>query len=78
MTGESTSARAGAIAHDYFMRGRIRTLDEIKDAIDAVTVEQVNEYLKRNRPGPFTIVDRGAEGTEASRLAAAEHTATQW
>ena len=29
-----TSARAGAIAHDYFMRGRIRTLDEIKAAID--------------------------------------------
>jgi predicted Zn-dependent peptidase len=56
MTGESTSARAGAIAHDYFMRGRIRPLDEIKDAIDAVTVEQVNEYLKRSKPGPFTIV----------------------
>jgi len=30
MQGESTSARAGAIAHDFFMRGRIRTLDEIK------------------------------------------------
>jgi hypothetical protein len=30
MQGESTSARAGAIAHDWFMRGRIRTLDEIK------------------------------------------------
>jgi len=55
MTGESTSARAAAIAHDYFMRGRIRTLDEIKDAIDAVTVDQVNDYLKRSKPGPFTI-----------------------
>ena len=56
MSGESTGARAGAIAHDFFMRGRIRTLDEIKRAIDAVTVEKVNDYLKRNRPGPFTIV----------------------
>jgi predicted Zn-dependent peptidase len=37
------------------MRGRIRTLDEIKNAIDSVTVEQVNEYLKRSKPGPFTI-----------------------
>jgi predicted Zn-dependent peptidase len=55
MTGESTSARAAAIAHDYFMRGRIRTLDEIKNAIDSVTVNQVNEYLKRSKPGPFTI-----------------------
>ena len=34
MQGESTSSRSGAIAHDFFMRGRIRTLEEIKDAID--------------------------------------------
>jgi predicted Zn-dependent peptidase len=56
MQGESTSARAGAIAHDFFMRGRIRTLDEIKSAIDAVTLDQVNAFLKGNPPGPFTIV----------------------
>jgi predicted Zn-dependent peptidase len=56
MSGESTSARAGAIAHDYFMRGRIRTLDEIKAALDAITVDQVNDFLKRNKPGPFTVV----------------------
>ena len=59
MQGESTSARAGAIAHDYFIRGRIRTLDEIKDAIDSVTLEQVNAYLASNKPGPFTIVTVG-------------------
>lgn len=59
MQGESTSARAGAIAHDYFMRGRIRTLEEIKDAIDSVTVEKVNAYLKTHKPGPFTIVTVG-------------------
>ena len=59
MQGESTSGRAGAIAHDYFVRGRIRTLDEVKDAIDAVTLEKVNAWLKANRPGPFTIVTVG-------------------
>jgi predicted Zn-dependent peptidase len=59
MQGESTSARSGSIAHDFFMRGRIRTLDEIKAAIDGVTLDQVNEYLKRNKPGPFTIVTVG-------------------
>ena len=59
MQGESTSARAGAIAHDFFMRGRIRTLDEIKDAIDSVTLEKVNGYLKAHEPGPFTIVTVG-------------------
>jgi predicted Zn-dependent peptidase len=56
MQGESTSARAGAIAHDFFMRGRIRTLDEIKTAIDSVSLNQVNAFLKNNPPGPFTIV----------------------
>jgi predicted Zn-dependent peptidase len=59
MQGESTSARAGAIAHDFFMRGRIRTLDEIKAAIDGVSLDQVNDWLKRNKPGPFTIVTVG-------------------
>ena len=59
MQGESTSARASAIAHDYFMRGRIRTLEEIKDAIDSVTVDKVNAYLKNNEPGPYTIVTVG-------------------
>jgi predicted Zn-dependent peptidase len=59
MSGESTSSRAGAIAHDYFIRGRIRTLDEIKAAIDGVTLDQVNAYLKANPPGPFTIVTVG-------------------
>jgi predicted Zn-dependent peptidase len=56
MSSESTSSRAGAIAHDQFMLGRIRSIDDIKAAIDGVTLEQVNDYLKKNKPGPFTIV----------------------
>ena len=59
MQGESTSARAGAITHDFFMRGRIRTLEEIKAEIDAVTVDRVNAYLKEHEAGPFTIVTVG-------------------
>jgi predicted Zn-dependent peptidase len=59
MQGESTSSRAGAIAHDFFIRGRIRTLEEIKNAIDGVSLEQVNAYLKANQPGPFTFVTVG-------------------
>jgi predicted Zn-dependent peptidase len=59
MQEESTSARSGAIAHDFFMRGRIRTLDEIKSAIDDVELDRLNAYLKSNQPGPFTIVTVG-------------------
>jgi predicted Zn-dependent peptidase len=66
MQGESTGARAGAIAHDFFMRGRIRTLDEIKSAIDSVTVDQVNAYLKANKPSEFTIVIVGPKELKLS------------
>jgi predicted Zn-dependent peptidase len=41
------------------MRGRIRTLEEIKAAIDAVTVDAVNDYLKKHEAGPFTLVTVG-------------------
>lgn len=59
MQGESTSARAGSIAHDYFIRGRIRTLEEVKSAIDRVSLADVNDYLKANKAGPYTIVTVG-------------------
>jgi predicted Zn-dependent peptidase len=59
MQGESTSSRSASIAHDFFIRGRIRALDEIKKAIDGVTLGQVNDFLKKNQPGPFTIVTVG-------------------
>jgi predicted Zn-dependent peptidase len=59
MQGESTSARSAAIAHDYFIRGRLRTLEEIKSAIDSVSLDQINAYLKKHRAGPFTLVTVG-------------------
>ena len=35
MQGESTSARAGALASDWYHLGRLRTLQELAEAIDA-------------------------------------------
>lgn len=55
MSGESSSSRASSIAYDYFVRGRIRTLEEIKAGLDGVTLEQINDYLAANRPGPYTL-----------------------
>lgn len=66
--GESTSARAAAIAQDYFIRGRMRTLDEIQAAIDAVTVDRVNEYLAAHAPGPFTVVTVGPHPLNLSAI----------
>jgi predicted Zn-dependent peptidase len=59
MQGESTMARCGAIAHDFFMRGRIRTLAEIEREIDSLTTKRVDAYLRDHPPGPFTIVTVG-------------------
>lgn len=56
MSGESSGARAGAIAHDAFIRGRLRTIDEIVRSIDAVSLDRVNQYLAAHRPKDFTIV----------------------
>ena len=59
LSGESTSARAGAIAHDHFIHGRIRLLDDIKQGINAVTLDAVHAFLGKNPPGPFTVVTVG-------------------
>ena len=66
MQGESTSARAGAIAHDYFIRGRIRTLEEIKAAIDGVTRRSGERLPEGARAGAVHDRDGGAEGVEAA------------
>jgi predicted Zn-dependent peptidase len=59
MQSESSSSRASSIATDYYMLGRVRTLDEIKLEIDKTTVESVLNFLRRNRFEDFTIVTIG-------------------
>jgi predicted Zn-dependent peptidase len=56
MSGESTRSRAHSIVADYFTRGRVRSLAEIVTAVDAVTHEAVDAFVKRRPLGPFTIV----------------------
>ena len=59
MSGESTSARAGALARDIFKLGRARSLDDLGAEIDAVTLEQVNDYLSRRDLGTLTVCTLG-------------------
>jgi len=56
---ESSSGRAGAIASDYHILGRVRTLDEIKKSIDATTAESVLDFLRKKRFDDFTVVTIG-------------------
>jgi predicted Zn-dependent peptidase len=48
MQSESTMARAGAAAADYYMLGKVRSLEEIKQQIEKITVESVLDFLKKN------------------------------
>ncbi|MFI4859279.1 MAG: M16 family metallopeptidase [Phycisphaerales bacterium JB063] len=57
--GESTSARASAIAADLYVRGKARTLSELADQVDAVTLDAVNDFLKDNPPGDMTLATIG-------------------
>lgn len=59
MQGESTGARGAAIAQDHYILGRSRSLKELADRVDSVTLDALNAYLKANPPGPFTVVTVG-------------------
>jgi predicted Zn-dependent peptidase len=59
MQSESSSSRAGSIAGDYYMLGKVRTLDEIKKAIDKTSVDSVLAFLRENRFKDFTVVTIG-------------------
>jgi predicted Zn-dependent peptidase len=59
MQSESSSSRAGSIAGDYYILGKVRSLDEIKKAIDNTSVDSVLTFLRENRFKGFTVVTIG-------------------
>lgn len=58
-SGESTGARAAALAGDQHRLGRPRSLEEIAGEYAKITLDQVNAYLSRRSLGPVTIVTLG-------------------
>ncbi|MFK7770409.1 MAG: M16 family metallopeptidase [Mariniblastus sp.] len=61
MQQESSRSRAGSIAGDWFHLGRVRTLDEVNDNVNGLTVESINKYLADHPPSKFDIVTLGPE-----------------
>ena len=59
LQSESSSSRAGAIGGDYYVLGRVRSLDEIKDKIEQTTVDSVLAFLRDNEFKDFTVVTIG-------------------
>jgi predicted Zn-dependent peptidase len=65
MQQESTASRALALASDWYYLGRVRTIDEIQAAIDALTPESILAHLRRHPMTDFTIVTLGPKALEA-------------
>jgi predicted Zn-dependent peptidase len=59
LQSESSSSRAGAIGSDHYVLGRVRSLDEIKDKIEATSVDSVLAFLRANPFMEFTVVTIG-------------------
>lgn len=60
MHGEGSGSRMGAIARSWWYERKLKTIQEVKEAIDAVTQEQVLNVLRRFSPvEPLTIAGIG-------------------
>ena len=59
LSSESSSSRAGAIASDHYLLGRVRSLDEIKNKIEKTSVDSVLGFLRSNKFKDFTVVTVG-------------------
>jgi predicted Zn-dependent peptidase len=64
MQGESTRARASALGRDQYLLGRVRSLTEIRQAVEAVTTESIWLYLRDHPPADFTVVTLGPRELE--------------
>ena len=70
MQGESTSARADALAGDWHHLRRLRSLEELSAAVDAVTADQVAEYARAFPADELTALTIGPDELDTSALAA--------
>ncbi|MEN8126551.1 MAG: pitrilysin family protein [Planctomycetota bacterium] len=61
MQSESTYARACGIAADHFLLGRVRGLDEIREKIEALSIDSVGAFLRQHPFDDFTVVTLGPD-----------------
>ncbi|OWK46350.1 M16 family metallopeptidase [Fimbriiglobus ruber] len=61
MQQESTSARAGSMASDWFYLNRVRTVEEVQAAIDGLTPAKILAHLERFPVRDLTVVTLGPD-----------------
>jgi predicted Zn-dependent peptidase len=59
MQGEASRARAHSLARDVYLLGRVRSLEEIREAFERVTPASIVAHLRERPPGDFTVVTLG-------------------
>jgi predicted Zn-dependent peptidase len=64
MQQESSPARSGSMASQWYHLGRVRTLQETAERIEALTCEDINRYLADHPPRAVTICTLGASKLE--------------
>jgi predicted Zn-dependent peptidase len=64
MQQESTSARSGALARDWYHLGRARSLDEVGKLVDQLSAETINAFLSANPPRDLLVVTLGPQPLE--------------
>jgi predicted Zn-dependent peptidase len=69
MQGQSTSARAGALVSDWYNLHRLRGLNELSAAVQAVTEKNVTDYLAEYPAANFTILTLGPEPLDTNAAA---------
>ncbi|MCI0334091.1 MAG: insulinase family protein [Planctomycetes bacterium] len=68
MQQESTSARSGALARDWYHLGKVRTLDEVGAMVDALSADSINAFLRANPPRDLLVVTLGPEALKIPKL----------
>lgn len=61
MQEESTTSRAGALASDWYFLSRVRSLEEIQNAINGLTADVIVDYAQRYPPARPTLVTLGPQ-----------------
>jgi predicted Zn-dependent peptidase len=67
MQQESSSARSGSIAADWYYLQRVQTLEEVGRIVDQLTCESINSYLAERPPRDFLVVTLGQRELELPR-----------